>query len=913
MYRTQTYIFWSTNNKVVQIFSLTDFMFTHITPSGKLYKALALPALVLCCLLPAQAQTSKAYKQLQKKNYTKAAHYLQKSALKTGTDAADSYLFSKYYLDSLNPAYSLDSANLYGIQALQNYSALEAKRRKAVAKIGIDSLSVVSHKSYIDSLAFAKAKHENLVAAFQAFINKHPLAAQRDQAITLRNQLAFAEAKQVNTYQSFKDFFSKYPDATEARQAKEVYEILLFETETKEGTLQAYEAFIKKHPDNIYVKEAERRIYDITTASHTIESYKVFAIRYPKSAFATDAWEWIASLLPDKFTVQDFLKAHPQLQNERLKKRIEANNTSYLPVIEAYRYGFIDISGKLRVAPAYDSIPEDYRCGDVGKDHLVVYRASKAGALDKTGQIIVPFHYKTIEEFSPGVLLAASDTARELINLQNGLVLLEGFEEYEPLGTKLIKVAKGGKWGLYTYQGRELLATAYDDITEEDGYLIVLQDGKYAVTTFDLLRPVLEDKTVYLEFIYNEVQPLVADYLLVRVGEGKGIIGRQFRSIIPTNAQDIQPAPNGWVVKKGGRFYLHQQNGKLINPTGFEKVLVNRNFYGAKAGNKWGILTRNGEEFKGFEYDSVQFLAEDIMLLHVQGNTFASFGQSDLQDFSKFARIEVLTNFYSRKPEENVVYYLSTTDASGKKQLYTSKGKLLLPGKYDRISLLNGNLLLLEQNKLTGLADANGKIVLPLQYQGAGTFGHQFVNIFKNGKFGIFNPVSGKVVAPQYDATAQLYHEGSRFYITLQKNKYGLINEDNQPVIPFSYDEIMFWKPTTALVREGTAWYYYDIAKKTRLSASFDQLSRLKNDKDDVAFKVSQNDKSGIVSSQWGEILPLKYDEIVILGSKENPYYFASIYHEADRTYQVDYIDAKGKTFYSKVLPEDQYDRIVCD
>jgi hypothetical protein len=222
-------------------------------------------------------------------------------------------------------------------------------------------------------------------------------------------------------------------------------------------------------------------------------------------------------------------------------------------------------------------------------------------------------------------------------------------------------------------------------------------------------------------------------------------------------------------------------------------------------------------------------------------------------------------------------------------------------------------MLLLEQNKLTGLADATGKLILPLQYQGAGTFGHRFVNIFKNGKFGIFNPASNKLIAPQYDATAQLYHENARYYITLLKNRYGLINEDNQPLIPFNYDEIVYWQPNTALVREGASWYFYDLAKKTRVSAQFDQLSRLKNDKDDVAFKVSLNGKSGIISSKWGEILPLKYDEIVILGSTENPCYFASEFKEADRTYQVAYINASGKTFYSKVLPEDQYDRIVCD
>lgn len=858
-------------------------------------------------------QTKSALKHLTKNDFAKAEAAIRKALSKNPNDAGDMYLYSRYYATPANPAFHLDSANHYALAATTAYPQLPPKRKQKLGKLAIDSLTIFSHKEKIDSLAFEAAVAQHTEEAYQHFIDLYPTASQVSNAVAARNELAFAEARRINTYDSFRAFFSKYPDAEQAKQAQEVYEILLFETQTKEGTLQAYQSFVKSYPNNAYVKEAERRIYEITTAAHTPEAYSRFTENYPENTFVKRAWQWLTVLAPERNKPEEFARKYAGNPDKQTLELLKLNRLQYLPYLDSGKYGFMDELGQNRLTPQYDSIPEDYLCGDVPEDHLVAYKAGKAGAVDKAGRSIADFKYKELDAFAPGVLKAVTDSGVVLIHHAGTPLLHKAFEDVEPVGKSFIKVISKGKAGLYTYQGRELLPPMYDEITEEEGYVLVLQNGKYAVTNFEQLHPVLENKPVSLDFIYNEITAPRADYLVVRVGEGRGVVGKNFRLVIPATAKSIQPTTHGWILKKGEQFYLHQLNGKPLTETGFDKLIYNENYIGAKSGNKWGIYTADGELFKNFEYDSVQFLAENILLLFINNNMFVAFGKNEVVDFSRFNRLEVLTNLYTKAKSEKPVYFVSATDAAGKKTLYSASGKALLPGKYDKISLLLGNLLLLEQNKLSGLADSTGKIILPLQYNGAGTFGRKQVSILKGGKFGLYNPQTKKLIAPQYEANLGLYNDQQRYYTALKKNKYGLIDEDNKILVPFAYDEIQYWQPQMALVRDGDSWYFYDLAKKQQQSSRFDAAKAISTSDDEIILKVSRALKNGIISSKHGEILPLVYDEITQIGPVETPLYFASIYNEQERTYNVDYFDSTGKQIRSQLLSEDMYDKIACD
>ena len=76
---------------------------------------------------------------------------------------------------------------------------------------------------------------------------------------------------------------------------------------------------------------------------------------------------------------------------------------------------------------------------------------------------------------------------------------------------------------------------------------------------------------------------------------------------------------------------------------------------------------------------------------------------------------------------------------------------------------------------------------------------------------------------------------------------------------------------------------------------------------------ITKDSKSGILSNKHGEVVGATFNDIVNIGSVENPVYFAEKYILEAEFYVVIYYDASGKILRKQIFTEaEEYDKIYC-
>jgi hypothetical protein len=117
-----------------------------------------------------------------------------------------------------------------------------------------------------------KASASNTVAAYQAFLDKHPNTAQsveaRNRIRAVEDEQAWIQAQQANTVQAFQDYAERIPPGLHVAEAKD--RISANERSTawiaasSADTTEALEAFLQKYPQGPEADQAKAKLAQIT-------------------------------------------------------------------------------------------------------------------------------------------------------------------------------------------------------------------------------------------------------------------------------------------------------------------------------------------------------------------------------------------------------------------------------------------------------------------------------------------------------------------------------------------------------------------------------------------------------------------------------------------------------------------------
>jgi antitoxin component YwqK of YwqJK toxin-antitoxin module len=240
-------------------------------------------------------------------------------------------------------------------------------------------------------------------------------------------------------------------------------------------------------------------------------------------------------------------------------------------------------------------------------------------------------------------------------------------------------------------------------------------------------------------------------------------------------------------------------NIDILGGTSGERYIDFDGYYGkfvVEENGMYGMINFKNEIILPFEFNSIMIYNNEILSLQKDGK----YGFSDESGFVseiKFNRPLYFQNnnlcIYSAD-EANVEEY-----ELGHYGVIDLKGKTIIPPLYDRIIFCSSQDGLIEVTKgeKNGLYDSTGKILLDTLYtlnlkedvDGFHFFENNIALISKNKKFGIIGTKGNFLVPLKYDSLEIL---SSTCVIYEKNNKYGLLGKNLQPISDANYSSIKF-------------------------------------------------------------------------------------------------------------------------
>ncbi|MFN5784964.1 MAG: WG repeat-containing protein, partial [Flavobacteriia bacterium] len=291
-------------------------------------------------------------------NYFKAKDLFESSLKKWESPA--SYGLTTIYLRKDNPFHSLDSAYLYILRSERTYSLLKEKKKEKLKLLNFDYLNILELRASVSSEFYKRAKDENSIDAYSAFILEHPWANELFEAIAVRDSMAYEQAKQTGSSAAFQSFNDSYPESSLSGIANAEFNRLQYLEMTQSNQLVAYLDFLKKCPSNPYIHQAEDRVYEIVTVENTVESYHSFVQAYPANRNVGPAWRKLYQLFMVDFTderLEQFKRDFPiypywdELEADRSLMKL-----NLLPFKDENLYGFMDHDGKVIIPAEYEQL-----------------------------------------------------------------------------------------------------------------------------------------------------------------------------------------------------------------------------------------------------------------------------------------------------------------------------------------------------------------------------------------------------------------------------------------------------------------------------------------------------------------------------------------------------------------------------
>lgn len=863
----------------------------------------------LTAALPLKADRIKrGLRALEKEKFERAESLFLKALEKDSINVGAHYGLSLLHVTKDYENYNIDTAYAHILWSIDQYEALDSlgKAIKKLRKRGIVDTLLYNQKQTVEALAFEHVSNTHTIEAYNYFIQYYATAMQVEEAVSIRNELAYEKARHINTYDAYKSFIDTYPDAAQIEKASELYEFLLYENRTKSRKLESYVNFLKEHPNTNYTLDALENIFELYTIDNQRDSFLKFIQAYPNNPFATKAVNYLYHLTKHREGISFFEQHYAGLISDSLRIIIDIDKSVLFPLYEQGLYGFSNIKGAVVIPPTYSAIDEDYFCGNIPEDYLLVTNQARREIVNHRGELVFDYDNELIVPLGDGLLLAGKMDKYGLLHVAGYAITDMAYDTLEILDRQYIKYAHKGKWGLMSYTGRKITKAIYEDIFMANNYIVFERAGKLGIANDLLLFQLANQALANLPMPYEDYFLLDNNMILAISGKEQVVLNHRLETVVPKAEWEIYQLQEGWLMQQEGRFRFFSKDLAPFSQATFEGALYKGNWLALSQNKKWALLDQRENTFPEFAYDSVNLVANTFALVRNEEGAFLIFQNMGKVKLAQAATVQILnTGTHTR---DSVLEYAVIRNPGNFKMLYDSYGKQIVSGQYNEISM-TGPYFVLERNGKKGLADSTGKILLQINYDGIGNYDNGFMATLRNQKFGLYDPVKGIDIKPQYDIGLRPYNDS--LFIASKNGRLGIIDMKNEEVLPFQFDQVNFWNDSLALVKTDNQWAVYNLLTR---KADLDGISSLKYVSDDINKQaiISKGAQYGVISNQNIELLPPTYDDILNLGTSEQPIYFAEKRVKEADLFVVIYYNGDGEIIHKQTFSEEDYEHIYC-
>lgn len=454
--------------------------------------------------------------------------------------------------------------------------------------------------------------------------------------------------------------------------------------------------------------------------------------------------------------------------------RVGYNDNGFLPVEKDGKVGVIYKNGK-QVIP-FTEVRHTFRLDRSTKEPglISVVIDEKRGLIDSTGREVLPFIYEFIgDEYGVDLLHLVKkyktfdSKAERGVADPKGNIILEPIYEEVKIFDKGIITMKDSMYYFFDLQGN-LKLTSHRDIGPSIYSCIAIYGG-HPVQFYDcegnLLSP-LEKKPSIPESKYwwpfTDKETGLKGYRDIATGEvlipaqyedvfhiydiprwlsfvtlkgKKGIIDIKGNVVIPIEHQDILSLDSErCILVKNKKKMLVDYQGNML--TGYDFNYIDTMGYGSTSrdsssvhvvlpiyevikGNHCGIIDRNGKEFVPCIYDYRRDHNGNVTLFDV-----LSAGKIVVKKKGKYGLIDQHTGQvlapcqYDELQEDNRRLGYIFVKKKAKWGVLDKTGKEILPCIYPHVPyVLKNGTIIVEDGEQKGVADLNGNIVIPIEYE----------------------------------------------------------------------------------------------------------------------------------------------------------------------------------------------------
>jgi hypothetical protein len=250
--------------------------------------------------------------------------------------------------------------------------------------------------------------------------------------------------------------------------------------------------------------------------------------------------------------------------------------------------------------------------------------------------------------------------------------------------------------------------------------------------------------------IYKSILPNEHGFMLLDRNNRKGFLNLQGKSLVPCplEAETIDyrrdhffiytryvTVPNGKMLCSG----LIDSSGKILfEPVYWQIGLFQSDIAQVRKDNKWGIINRSGEVICPTIYDGIGQFHRNFIEVSKAGKMGLVDHSGKLILEPTFTYVNWLDSLIhcGNDQDEHFIYDLKTKKTyqhafgkliqqenglsfylkDNKYGLVNAQGKLLLPAQFDKVRAFRNNRAVVELNGKLGLIDQNGKIVQAIKY-----------------------------------------------------------------------------------------------------------------------------------------------------------------------------------------------------
>lgn len=850
--------------------------------------------LILASLIPAASagNLNRIKKALEKNDFEKAEKNILKSLQKDTLNPGARYFYSVLFIQEGFSRYNLDSSRVWINQALAEYPLASEGILKDLEKADLTHADFLSQKEKVTVLAFQRSINRMSQRGFEEFMEFFPEASRFDSARFFRDSLAYDSVRHVNTWQAFEGYFKAWPESPFSTEARANYQSLIFKDYTEDDQLESYVAFLEQHPETPFRERAEEIIFTRSTADHKWGSYTSFLSKYPETHLRKKAGDILYYKVKQEVsrTMEEVLNVHSD--PDSLRRIHELEKRTLFPVMENGRFGFWSTDGEELIEPVYEEVSDEMLCGNITNEWLMVTKAGKGLAISRAGDSLL--NTDQIFFIDESVLLAGSGY---LYHKSGYRISDQMVEKANVLTNGWIAFQSDYKWGLMSPAGHWILRPEYNSIQKEGSFIILEKNEQFAVS---VEKEILSSRDSPLNFIYDDYEVIGDTLFQGFMDEKECLLNENLSALIPLDKQNIYLTSPAWYVKKDSTFQIFDRNEQKLIDQKFVFFDANEGWLAFDSGDEWLLISKDTSHF--FEpvnrLDSIKLISKHAAFA-IRGDSLQLlFQNGERRPVGSDETIRLLGN------DQKEFFLVS----SNKHRVFDSEGKLLFEEEFDEVGHLADSLFRVEKGGKTGVITAGGRAVVPINFDLIDEKDGLFF-LLKKGKIGCYDKSRNILIPPEYEA--RIVSIGPH-YMVKKDGKLGLVNDENDLIIPADFHQFVYWNDTSVWTQNDTGWKLLSFRNEILMSELQSVNLWRETPAELLAILLTKNGY-GLYSNERGEILPPQYNDIVNVGSESDPVFFAEQHLKTAAFFVVTYFNRSGQAIRSQAFRPQEYEMIYCD